>query len=284
MVAALRVPPAPSRQRQVGHRHGWRPAFRLAALLALGSCGQASEPVIQQAAPVVVAELGQALDPGSTEAVVVFKAPSKVAAVKRPDPPAKVPRPDPPKPEPPKVVLPSGPSLALQAAMRELEAIRANSSALQAAKLALQAATAELASPGGTISAQLRAAEEQLQATSLAREIEMDQVRKNQCCSVCGSTKTELEKRGKRFLDHLLEVKGTVSRCAPAKLSAVEQKYEGALAAQRAAVASLKGQTGPARAAAQAKVDAAQAKLTEAQRDYDANVRAAEEKVARIGK
>ncbi len=258
-------------------------AVALAAGCSLG--GGASSPL---AIPTAVAQAGdERLDPGPLEAVLVYLAPTKPSVAKA-DPPkpaapkAEIPRPDPPKPDPPKV--PSGPSAALLAAQRELAALRADSAAIQAAQAELQAAQAELRSAGGAVAAQLQSAETQLQATSLAREMEIQQVRNNQCCSVCGNSKTELEKGGKRFMDHLLEVKGTVARCAPSKLSEVEKKYESRLASQRAAVQQLKGQVGPQRAVAQAKVDAAQAKVEAARRDQAAKVKAAEYKVASLEK
>lgn len=223
------------------------------------------------------------LESGPLEAVVVYRAPAKNPPPKAAEPPrpkAEPPKPEPPRPDPPK---PAGPSAALVAAQRELTLLRADASALSAAQAELSAAQAELRTAGGAVAAQLQSAEQQLQATSLAREMEIQQVRSNQCCSVCGNSKTELEKSGKRFLDHLLEVKGTVARCAPSKLSEVERKYDQRLAAQRAQVQQLKTQVGPQRAAAQAKVDAAQAKLEAAKRDREAKIKAAQDKVTALG-
>lgn len=263
-------------------------ASGVAALLLANGCslgGGASSPL---AIPTAVAQpADDHLDPGPLEAVLVYLAPTKPTVAKA-DPPkpaapkAEIPKPEPPKPEPPK--LPSGPSAALLAAQRELAALRADSAAIQAAQAELQTAQAELRSAGGAVAAQLQSAEAQLQATALAREMEVQQVRNNQCCSVCGNSKTELEKGGKRFMDHLLEVKGTVARCAPSKLAQVENKYESRLASQRAAVQQLKNQVGPQRAAAQAKVDAAQAKVEAAKRDQAAKIKAAEDKVAALGR
>ena len=223
------------------------------------------------------------LEAGPLEAVVVYRAPAKNPPPKAAEPArpkAESPKPEPPRPDPPK---PAGPSAALVAAQRELTLLRADASALSAAQAELSAAQAELRTAGGAVAAQLQSAEQQLQATSLAREMEIQQVRSNQCCSVCGNSKTELEKSGKRFLDHLLEVKGTVARCAPSKLSEVEKKYDQRLAAQRAQVQQLKTQVGPQRAAAQAKVDAAQAKLEAAKRDREAKIKAAQDKVTALG-
>lgn len=222
--------------------------------------------------------LAAALEPGPLEAVVVYRAPAKAPPPVKAEAPR--PKPEASRPEPPK---PTGPSAALVAAQRELAALMADSSALAAAQSELAAAQAELRSAGGAVAAQLQSAEQQLQATSLARELETQQVRNNQCCSVCGNSKTELEKSGKRFLDHLLEVKGTVARCAPSKLAEVERRYEQRLAAQRAQVQQLKNQVGPQRAAAQAKVDAAQAKLDSAKREREAKIREAQDKVKALG-
>ena len=258
----------------------------LAAALLFGCTvgGGASSPLAMATAASQPAD--ERLDPGPSEAVLVYMAPSKPGVAKAEPPKPAAPKPDipkpvPPKPEPPK---PSGPSAALVAAQRELAALRADSAAIQAAQAELQAAQAELRSAGGAVAAQLQSAEAQLQATALAREMEVQQVRNNQCCSVCGNSKTELEKGGKRFMDHLLEVKGTVARCAPSKLAQVESKYESRLASQRAAVQQLKNQVGPQRAAAQAKADAAQAKLDAAKRDQAAKIKAAEDKVAALEK
>ncbi len=269
-----------------------RAAIALGALIFAAACqpGPASGPA---AAPGAVALAGavaaavpsaaeSALESGPLEAVVVYRAPAKHPPVKAADPPR--PKPDPPAPEPVKPTpKPAGPSAALVAAQRELAMLLADTSALSAAQAELNAAQAELRSAGGAVAAQLQSAEQQLQATSLAREMEIQQVRSNQCCSVCGNSKTELEKSGKRFLDHLLEVKGTVARCAPSKLAEVEKKYDQRLASQRAQVQQLKNQVGPQRAAAQAKVEAAQAKVEAAKREREGKIQAAKDKVAALG-
>lgn len=254
--------------------------------VATAACNQGPEAKVITPHPVPEAHATAALDPGAAQAVAVYQAPGPRASGGKPagaaprpsDPVAKAP---PGRPDAPKGPA-AGPPGAMHAAMRELADIRADTRAIKAAEAELAAAQA--GAPMGNIAAQLRTAEDRLAATSLAKTTEVEQVRRNQCCSMCGNTKTELEKTGKRFIDHLLEVKGTVNRCAPSKLSAVERKYEDQLASERAAVANLKAKAGPDSGAAQAKVAAAQAKLAQAKQEHEAKIKAAEAKIVGAGR
>lgn len=249
----------------------------LGSCVLLVACQPTPQPTAQPAsiAPQAVAQAEPPLDEGPTVGTLVYSAPSAK--------PPRVVTPKPPKPKtiaPERPPQPTGPSPALLAAQAELEAVRNDLSEVRQAEANLTVAQGELRTESQV--PQLQRLESELQSLQVAREIELQQVRDNQCCSVCGQTKTELEKSGKRFEVHLTEVKGTVAKCSPAKLAAVQKKYDDRIVTARARAEQARAQVRPRVDAAKAKVDAAQVQVNEAKRRHAERVREAEAKVQRL--
>ncbi len=254
--------------------HASKP-FIIAMLLGiLAGCDVPSATGVATAA---VAEAATPLETGSLDAVLEYRAPPAKSAPRvakgepRPEPKPKLE----PKPDP----KPTGPSAELLAAQAELARIQGDTATIAAAEAALRAATAEAAAANAPIAAELAAVSRKIQEVALSMEIESAQVRQNKCCSVCGNSKTEIERNGEPFDKHLTNVKGTIAVCKPGKLEAVQRKYAGQLEPLKQRAAELRAKVGPASQAAQAKVNAALAAVDAAKVDRAQKLAAAQAKL-----
>ncbi len=237
------------------------------------------DPATATLAAVVLAPTCEALAEGPAEAALVFVEPRRSPPKPRPEPPKPEATKPPPRTEPPK---PTGPSPELIAAERELASIRGDTSAVAQADAQVRDAEAELRTAGGALRDELTATERKMQELTVGYALESQQVRDNKCCSVCGNSKMEIERKGERFEVHLTNVKGTVAQCKGDKLAAVQRKWETQIAPVRSRLEDLRARMGPARDAAQRKIDAAKAAAAEARRKHEAAVQAAEARAERL--
>lgn len=71
-----------------------------------------------------------------------------------------------------------------------------------------------------------------LAAVKRERDIEVQQVRRNECCSVCSRTKAQIEAGGSEsFGAHLVSVSGTSQHCKADTLQSVQRRFAGTISA-----------------------------------------------------